>query len=75
MGWNRHLCGFPGATRFWIFDVSPGRLFVVRSAGNTVLDDGVASMEYVVTNLGVSLIMVLGHSGCGAVSAALGSSP
>lgn len=64
-----------GSFQFWIFDVSPGRLFVVRSAGNTVFDDGVASMEYVVTNLGVSLIMVLGHSGCGAISAALGSSP
>ena len=59
----------------WIFDVNPGQLFVVRSAGNTAFDDGVASMEYAVANLGVSLIMVLGHSGCGAVSAALGSQP
>ncbi len=59
----------------WIFDVNPGQLFVVRSAGNTAFDDGVASMEYAVANLGVSLIMVLGHSGCGAVSAALGDQP
>ena len=29
----------------WIFDVNPGQLFVVRSAGNTAFDDGVASME------------------------------
>ena len=59
----------------WIFDVNPGQLFVVRSAGNTAFDDAVASMEYAVANLGVSLIMVLGHSGCGAVSAALGDQP
>lgn len=59
----------------WIFDVNPGQLFVVRSAGNTAFDDGVASMEYAVANLGVSLVMVLGHSGCGAVSAALGDQP
>ncbi|MCY3654897.1 MAG: hypothetical protein OXG70_07780 [Cyanobacteria bacterium MAG IRC1_bin_28] len=34
----------------WIFDVNPGQLFVVRSAGNTAFDDGVASVEYAVTN-------------------------
>lgn len=59
----------------WIFDVNPGQLFVVHSAGNTAFDDGVASMEYAVANLGVPLIMVLGHSGYGAVSAALGDQP
>ncbi|MXY18925.1 MAG: carbonic anhydrase [Synechococcus sp. SB0676_bin_10] len=59
----------------WIFDVNPGQLFVVRSAGNTAFDDGVASVEYAVANLGVSLIMVLGHGGYGAVSAVLGSQP
>ena len=42
----------------WIFDVSSGQLFVVRSAGSTAFDDGVASMEYAVANLGVSLIRV-----------------
>jgi len=51
----------------WIFDVNPGQLFVVRSAGNTAFDDAVASMEYAVANLSVSLIMVLGHSCWGAV--------
>lgn len=59
----------------WIFDVNPGQLFVVRSAGNTAFDEGVASMEFAVASLGVSLIMVLGHSGCGAVAAALGDQP
>ncbi len=59
----------------WIFDVNPGQLFVVRSASNTAFDDGVASMEYAVANLGVPLIMMLGHSRCGAVSATLGDQP
>ena len=59
----------------WIFDTNPGQLFVVRSAGNTAFDEGVASMEYAVANLGTPLILVLGHSSCGAVSAALGQQP
>ncbi|HQS09176.1 MAG: carbonic anhydrase [Rhizobiales bacterium 24-66-13] len=53
------------------FDQGPGRLFVVRVAGNFVNDDGLASLEYGVKVLGVPLIMVLGHSGCGAVSATI----
>ena len=59
----------------WIFDTNPGQLFVVRSAGNTAFDEGVASMEYAVANLGTPLILVLGHSSCGAVSAALDQKP
>jgi carbonic anhydrase len=53
------------------FDQGPGDLFVVRVAGNFVNDDGLASIEYAVKFLGVPLIMVLGHSGCGAVGAAI----
>lgn len=52
------------------FDQGPGDLFVVRVAGNLVDDYGLASLEYAVRYLGVSLIVVLGHSGCGAVAAA-----
>ncbi|MFX0538333.1 carbonic anhydrase [Ornithinimicrobium sp. Y1847] len=52
------------------FDQGPGDLFVVRVAGNLVDDYGLASLEYAVKYLGVSLIVVLGHSGCGAVKAA-----
>lgn len=59
----------------WLFDLGPGELFDVRSAGNTAFDAGIASMEYAVAELAVPLIMVLGHSGCGAVSAALGHDP
>ena len=53
------------------FDQGPGDLFVVRVAGNFVNDDGLASLEYGVKFLGVPLIMVLGHTNCGAVSAAV----
>jgi carbonic anhydrase len=53
------------------FDQGPGDLFVVRVAGNFVNDDGLASLEYAVKFLGVPLIMVLGHSNCGAVDATI----
>jgi len=53
------------------FDQGPGKLFVVRVAGNVMDEEGLASLEYAVQFLGVPLIMVLGHSGCGAVSAAI----
>lgn len=53
------------------FDQGPGDLFVVRVAGNIVSPDLLASLEYGVQFLGVPLIMVLGHSGCGAVDAAI----
>src|SRR5512138_2942243 len=54
-----------------VFDQGPGDLFVVRVAGNVVNTDLLASLEYGVEFLGIPLIMVLGHSGCGAVDAAI----
>ncbi|WP_144141956.1 carbonic anhydrase [Paraburkholderia sp. BCC1884] len=51
------------------FDQGPGDLFVVRVAGNFVNEDMLASLEYGVEFLGVPLIMVLGHTHCGAVTA------
>ena len=54
-----------------VFDQGPGQLFIVRVAGNFINDDGLASLEYGVNFLGVPLIIVLGHSGCGAVSATI----
>lgn len=54
-----------------VFDQGPGMLFVTRVAGNFVEDDGLASLEYGVQFLGVPLLVVLGHSGCGAVSATI----
>lgn len=54
-----------------IFDQQPGELFMVRLAGNFVSDYGLASMEYAVEVLGTPLLLVLGHTHCGAVSAAV----
>jgi carbonic anhydrase len=59
----------------WIFATSAGELFEVRTAGNTASDAGVASLDYAVAELAVPLILVLGHSGCGAVAAALDRKP
>ncbi len=53
------------------FDQGPGDLFVVRVAGNFVETDGLASLEYAINFLGTRLIVVLGHSNCGAVDAAI----
>ena len=57
-----------------LFDQGVGDLFVVRVAGNIVSGAGAVvkgSIEYAVAELGVKLIMVLGHSNCGAVKAAV----
>ena len=59
----------------WVFACGAGELFQVRSAGNTAGDDTVASLEYAVAVLGVPLILVMGHSGCGAVQAAMAHEP
>jgi carbonic anhydrase len=53
------------------FDQGPGELFIMRVAGNVVSPNLLASIEYGAQFLGVPLIMVLGHSGCGAVDAAI----
>ncbi|MBC8493941.1 MAG: carbonic anhydrase [Candidatus Thioglobus sp.] len=52
-----------------IFDQGLGDLYVVRVAGNVLDQMIVASIEYAVLHLNVSLIMVMGHSQCGAVAA------
>lgn len=56
-----------------IFDQHLGELFVVRNAGNIAEPIGEGSMEYGVEHLGIRLILVLGHTKCGAVSAVGGS--
>ncbi len=53
-----------------IFDQPAGSLFVVRIAGNTASPAALASLDYAVEKLGVDLLIVLGHTGCGAVQAA-----
>ena len=52
-----------------LFDVGLGDLFVVRVAGNISTTGVVGSVEYAVQHLGVRLVVVLGHQGCGAVDA------
>lgn len=52
-----------------IFDQKLGNLFVIRNAGNVVDDDVLGSIEYAVEHLETSLVVVLGHSCCGAVTA------
>ena len=54
-----------------IFSQGLGDLFVIRIAGNVIDDAVLGSVEYAVEHLGVSLVVVLGHSKCGAVQAAL----
>ena len=54
-----------------IFDKGLGDIFDVRVAGNVAGDDETASLEYAAEHLHVPLVVVMGHSDCGAVSAAL----
>lgn len=54
-----------------VFDQSIGRLFVTRVAGNICTPEVIASLEYGAAELGTAAIMVVGHSGCGAVKATI----
>lgn len=54
-----------------IFDQTIGDVFVARVAGNVVSPEIIASLEYGVAVLGVETLLVLGHSNCGAVKAAM----
>jgi len=52
-----------------LFDQGIGDLFIIRLAGNVVDDTALGSIEYAVDHLGTRLVVVLGHSKCGAVTA------
>lgn len=54
-----------------LFDQGIGDLFVIRNAGNILDDVVLGSMEYAVEHLGTPLVVVLGHTFCGAVTAAV----
>jgi carbonic anhydrase len=56
-----------------IFDANFGELFIVRVAGNVVSPEVMASLQYAGAHLHTPLFVVLGHEGCGAVTAALDS--
>ena len=54
-----------------IFHASLGELFVIRVAGNVLDDHQLGSVEYAAGHLGCSLVILLGHTRCGAMGAAL----
>jgi carbonic anhydrase len=54
-----------------IFDAGFGELFIIRVAGNVIAPEVAASMQYAERHLRTPLFVVLGHTGCGAVTAAV----
>ncbi|MDO4803491.1 MAG: carbonic anhydrase [Lachnospiraceae bacterium] len=58
-----------------IFQVGIGEIFVIRIAGNVIDNHQLGSIEYAADHLGVKLIVVLGHTHCGAVDAAMLHNP
>jgi carbonic anhydrase len=54
-----------------VFDQSFGDLFVIRVAGNVVAPSQVGSVEFAASRFGTRLVVVMGHSQCGAIIAAL----
>lgn len=54
-----------------VFDQSIGHIFVTRVAGNIVTPEIIASLEYAVAVLRIRALLVLGHTSCGAVKAAM----
>lgn len=60
-------CSDPRVVPEIIFDASLGDLFVIRTAGNTVGEHEIASIQYAVTRLGVKLLVIMGHTHCGSV--------
>ena len=58
-----------------IFSAGIGELFVIRLAGNVIDDHQLGSIEYATGHLGRRLVVVLGHTHCGAVDAAIHHEP
>ncbi len=58
-----------------IFDCGIGDLFVIRVAGNVMDNHQLGSVEYAADHLGTKLVLVLGHTHCGAVDAAMHHNP
>ncbi|MEJ2141052.1 MAG: carbonic anhydrase [Gammaproteobacteria bacterium] len=54
-----------------VFDQGLGDLFVIRVAGNIVAPSQIGSVEFAVSRFGTRLVVVLGHSQCGAITATL----
>ena len=56
-----------------IFSAGIGELFTIRTAGNTIDRCTLGSIEYAVSHLGCTLVVVMGHTECGAVTSAIRS--
>src|SRR3954454_23765406 len=54
-----------------VFDQGLGDLFVIRVAGNIVAPSQVGSVEFAAERFGTRLVVVMGHTGCGAIDAAI----
>lgn len=54
-----------------IFDVGFGDLFTIRLAGNIISEDVIGSLQYATVHLHTRLVVILGHEGCGAVTATI----
>lgn len=54
-----------------VFDVGLGELFIARLAGNIIAEDVVGTLQYAIAHLHTPLVIVMGHEGCGAVTAAV----
>ena len=54
-----------------VFDQGLGDLFVIRVAGNITAPSQIGSVEFAVERFGIQLVVVLGHSHCGAIDASL----
>ncbi|HVV48781.1 MAG TPA: carbonic anhydrase [Polyangia bacterium] len=64
-------CSDSRAPAEMVFDQGLGDLFVIRVAGNIVAPSQVGSVEFAAELFGTRLVVVMGHTGCGAVSAAI----
>ena len=58
-----------------IFSAGIGELFVIRVAGNVIGDHQLGSIAYAIEHLGCRLVVVMGHTRCGAVGAAMAGDP
>ncbi len=67
-------CSDSRLTPEYIFGTEMGEIFVIRTAGNVIGDYEIGSIEYAVEHLDVPLVIVLGHTACGAVGGAINGS-
>lgn len=64
-------CSDSRAPAEFVFDQGLGDLFVIRVAGNIAAPSQIGSVEFAVARFGIRLVVVLGHSNCGAIQATL----